>query len=168
MASFKILLGWELPDELIQVENEKRPMVISKEYSLSLGKKSNLRRDLVAWRGREFSQEELMGFVVEKVLDKGCLLNVVHKQSVDGSRLYANIAGISPLAKSMVLKPRYHKLVHFEIEMGANDVFKALPEWIQKKIQSCEEWIHPPTLDKEEPQPEPTPEAPPEEDEVPF
>src|SRR5262245_22446477 len=46
----KILLQWELPEELI----DGKPYTISKFYRNSLNKKSKLREDLQSWRGRAF------------------------------------------------------------------------------------------------------------------
>lgn len=47
----------ELPTEL-RVFSEKKgeqPLVIDKEYTLSMAEKSNLRKDLKLWRGKEFT-----------------------------------------------------------------------------------------------------------------
>ncbi len=144
LPTFKVLIGWEIPDEMIiNAEKVEMPMIISKEYSLSLGKKSNLRRDLEGWRGREFTGEELKGFQVENILDKTCLLNVIHKTSASGN-VYAVISGISPLPKGVSCKPRVHDMVHFEIEDGKScPAWLKIPQFIQKKIEQCEEWIHP-------------------------
>lgn len=144
-SSFKVLLAWEVPDEVLvnTQTKEERPMVISKEYTLSLGKKANLRRDLEGWRGREFTAEELKGFDVVNVLDKPCMLNVIHKTSGTGN-LYAVITGISALPKGVVCKPRVHDLLHFEIEDGTScPAWAKIPEFIQRKIKECLEWTHP-------------------------
>ena len=144
LPSFKVLLAWEIPDEVVIAQDKtERPMVTSKEYTLSLGKKSNLRRDLEGWRGREFTKEELGGFQVENVLDAPCMLNIIHKTSASGNT-YAVISGISPLPKGVVCKPRVHDLLHFEIEDGKScPAWEKIPEFIRKKIEACEEWIHP-------------------------
>ena len=118
-------------------------MLISKEYSLSLGKKANLRRDLEGWRGREFTADELKGFAVEKVLDKPCMLNVIHKTSASGN-VYAVITGISALPKGVQCKPRVHDLLHYEIEQGKScPQWEKIPEFIRNKIEQCGEWTHP-------------------------
>jgi hypothetical protein len=145
LPTFKVLIGWEIPDEVIIKSDtkEEMPMIISKEYSLSLGKKANLRRDLEGWRGREFTGDELKGFQVENVLDKPCLLNVIHKTSAGGN-VYAVISGISPLPKGVTCKPRVHELVQFEVEQGKScEAWGKIPQFIQKKIEQCEEWLHP-------------------------
>jgi hypothetical protein len=145
LAALKLLLAWEIPDEIIVRSDtkEEKPMIISKEYTQSLGKKANLRRDLEGWRGKEFSTEELSGFAVENVLDKPCMLNVIHKTSSSGN-VYAVITGISALPKGVTCKPRIHDLLHYEIEQGKScEQWEKMPEFIRKKIETCEEWTNP-------------------------
>lgn len=161
--TFKVLLLFELPHERLQSqEYGEKPMTISKEYSLSLGKKSNLRKHLDSWRGRSFSEEELKGFEVSNVVGAACQITVVHSTSGNGNT-YAKIESITGLAKGMSCPPQEHASIKYELEHGKNDVFKNLPEWIQKKIESCEEW-----------KPQEAASAPaetvqqPEEDDVPF
>lgn len=149
-ATFKILLIWELPDELLP---NGQAMTVSKEMSCSLSEKANLRHMLESWRGRAFTREELAGFDVAQVIDVPCLLNVIHKQSAKG-RTYADVVAASKLPKNMAAKPRVNDLVHYEIEDGANDVFKALPEFIRKKIASSAEWIESPRKTVEKPAPD--------------
>jgi len=167
LPSFKVLMAWEIPDEVIvnTQTKEQKPMLISKEYSLSLGKKANLRRDLEGWRGREFTADELKGFQVEKVLDKPCMLNVIHKTSASGN-VYAVITGISALPKGVQCGPRVHELLHYEIEQGKScPQWEKIPEFIRKKIELCGEWTHPAVSETTE---EPETETEPEGDTVPF
>ncbi len=95
----KIDIAWEI-DELR--EDGKR-FVVYKRYTLSLDDRSNLRRDLQAWRGKPFTFEELSGFDVETVKGANCLVNVLHNivKSEDGTRTYANVMSVSPLVKGM-------------------------------------------------------------------
>lgn len=168
--TYKVMLTWEVPDEPIKgADGVEMPMTISKEYTLSLGKKSNLRKDLEGWRGREFTKEELEGFAVEKVLDQTCMLSVIHKQSSKGST-YAAITAISRLPKGAVCAPRKHDLTDYEIEWGKDNRFTKLPEWIRKKIEQCEEWVHPAIDQEQEPIEAREGQAPAqvEEDDVPF
>jgi len=137
--SSKMMLTFEVPGELVD-NDEKTPMTISKEYTVSLSEKANLRKDLNSWRGRPFTKDELNGFAVEKVLGCACMLSVIHEESNKGST-YAKIVGISAVPKGVTVPAQHHKNVHFEIEMGRDSAtFKALPEWIQRKITACEEW----------------------------
>lgn len=164
--SFKVMLMFEVPGETIEIDGTTTPMTIQKEYTLSLSEKANLRHDLQSWRGRDFNAKELEGFAVEKVLGQPCLLSVIHKISAK-KKTYAHIASISGLPKGVQCPPQFHKLVRFEIDDGMHETFKALPEWIQKKIAACEEWVHPAASKPSEPEWEPEPETQ-DQPEVPF
>ena len=54
--------------------NDGKPFVVSKIYTASLFESAALRKDLVSWRGRQFSDKELAGFDIDKLL--GCTANV--------------------------------------------------------------------------------------------
>lgn len=169
-ASFKVMLMFEVPGEPIQIDGKLAPMTIQKEYSLSLSEKANLRRDLQGWRGKEFTAKELEGFAVEKVCGIACMLSVIHKTTA-AKKTYASISAIAGLPRGVQCPPQWHKTIKFEIEQGENETFKALPEWIRKKISACDEWLHPAAA--ESPQTDPDPEPAPEDDsgesdDVPF
>ena len=138
----KLRLTWELPNELhvFKEENGEEPFVVGKEYTLNLGDKSNLRKDLESWRGRPFTAEELEGFDVSKLLGAACMLNIIHKNKKDGSGVFANIAGISPMMKGVKCPPAILALLCYDVTMGKNDVYAKIPEWLRKKIDQCENW----------------------------
>lgn len=141
-SSFKVMLMFEVPGETIEIDGKPAPMVIQKEYTLSLSEKANLRHDLESWRGRTFTRQELDGFDVVKVLGQPCMLSVIHKTTAK-NKIYGAISGISGIPKGVTAMPAWHKPVSYEIEQGNDAIYKALPEWIQKKIAQCEEWTAP-------------------------
>ena len=118
----KGLVVWEL-DETIKDESSEyfgKRLLVQKEYTLSLNEKATLRADLEAWRGREFTEEELQGFDIEKLLTVQCQLNIVHKTSKSGN-VYAKVVGIAPAGKDApILVPEL-----------ADDW---CPDWIKQKI----------------------------------
>lgn len=91
----KVKIVWQINEPM---ENGNRFSVQSR-YTASLNEKATLRRDLEAWRGRPFSEEELKGFDIEKLLGANCLLSVVHVEK--GDQVYANVKSIAPLMKGM-------------------------------------------------------------------
>lgn len=157
--SFKIMLMWEVPSERVQIDGKDTPMTISKEYTLSLGKKANLRRDLESWRGKAFSEDELKGFEVAKIVGQPCLLSVTHKPKKAGGGSYAAIQTVTKPAKGMTCDPQVHQSIVYEVEHGRSEVFTKLPEWVRKKIEVCEEWTNPPVDKEEAPAPEPEEDA---------
>lgn len=157
----KLVINWELPHERIQYDGKDAPMVLSKIYSLSLNKKASLRKDLVAWRGRDFTAAELEGFELKAILGKACQVTVTHNE--EGRAKVDSVVG---LPKGMNPGEPANPLVEYSIDEGKNRTLDALPEWLRKMCNACLEWQG----TKEtvsEPDPIPSGEEPPPED-VPF
>lgn len=94
----KVSVWWQLDEER---PDKAERYVIRKWYTLSLNEKSSLTKDLVAWRGKPFTAEELDGFDLEKLIGVPALVTVVHKPAADGSTTYANVAGVASPPKGM-------------------------------------------------------------------
>ena len=100
----KVRIGWELPLELkvFSEERGEQPLVISKEFTLSLHEKSNLRATLKSWRGKDFTEKEAESFDITKLLGVQCMLNIIHKPGTkDPGKVYEQIAGITPMPKGV-------------------------------------------------------------------
>lgn len=161
--SFKIMLMFELPNEMVDTEQGAKPMVISKEYSLSLGAKATLTQHLTSWRGRAFTPEEMKGFEVSNVVGAACQITIQHKTSSTGN-VRGDITAITGLPKGMKAPDQWHPSIKYEIEDGKNEVYQSLPEWVRNKIAACEEWQ--PSMVKKAVAPEPPSEG--DDNEVPF
>lgn len=88
----KVLLVWQI--EQVNEDTGKR-FDVRNFYTLSLSEKANLRRDLECWRGRKFTEDELAGFDLEKLLGANCQLQIVHNLGDEG-KTYANVQAIVP------------------------------------------------------------------------
>ena len=88
----KVELRWQT-----EMENEetRRRFQLRKWYTLSLHEKAALRKDLECWRGRKFTEDELKGFDLEKLIAANCQLQVIHNITDDG-KTYDNIQAIVP------------------------------------------------------------------------
>lgn len=152
----RVRLAWELCDEVME---DGRPFSVSKEYTLSLNEKANLRHDLEAWRNRPFTDEELEGFDVFAVLGAPCMVQVVHQKRRSGEGAYEKVAAVTSVPKGTAKRKAVNSLMRFSLEEdGAEAAFAALPEWLQKRIN-----IDLPAA------PESEPEAPPfDDDDIPF
>ena len=146
--SRKVLLIWELPHERGDFKNkdtghvENLPRAISKEYTLSTGPKSNLRRDLESWRGKPFTPQEAEEFEVGVLVEKNCQLNVSHKPSRDGSKIYANVISVVPLGKGQTKLGTENPPLVWDLPKEGPITFPPqMPEWIQNKIKASEEYI---------------------------
>lgn len=139
-----VRLQWELPDEMEDFGNGKpEPRVIGKKYTHSLGggsKPSALRGHLEAWRGRPFTQEELAGFDVSKLIGVPCILTVTNEPKQDGQGHYAAVAAVGKLMKGQVCPPAITKPVLYHVDELNGGAFPSLPEWLQKEIQGSDEW----------------------------
>ena len=84
----KVLLTFELPHERMDFEKDgvttNQPRVSSKEYTLSIGDKANLKRDLVSWRGREFTPEEKESFDISVLAGNNLRQHHQHQSSLKG------------------------------------------------------------------------------------
>ena len=66
----KVLLGWELDAD--PPRDDGAPHTAWRRFTLSLHQKAGLRAVLEAWRGKNFTGEELAGFDLATVAGKGC------------------------------------------------------------------------------------------------
>ena len=77
----KVIVSWELAEKMPDGDFAGMPFMVSRYYTLSLNEKSNMRKDLESWRGRAFSEEELKGFDIEKLVGANCFLNLVRNEN---------------------------------------------------------------------------------------
>jgi len=145
----KIVVCFEIPSERITIKDQDLPRGISKRYTLSLNEKSSLRKDLQSWRGKPFTQEELNGFDVSKVIGSNCLISVLHSDRAGA--IYADISGISALPRQMASvrpenQPLYFNLIEaidLAKKTGNTDVNwpSELPAWVQKICSQADEYL---------------------------
>ena len=132
----KVLIGWELPDETIEIDGEQKPRVLSKRYTANLSEKSNLRKDLASWRGRDFTPEELKAFDLKNIVGASCLLTVIHSKS--GEKTYANIQSVVKLPKGMAKQALSEPPVVFDLDTDPLERVDDMPQWIAELIKKSE------------------------------
>lgn len=128
----QILINWETAN----LSSEGKPLSVGNKYTLSLDEKANLRKALEAWRGRKFTEKELAGFDVSKLLSAPALLNIVH--SDDGK--YANIASIMPLPGGMSAPELSIAPVLFSLNDFDQEIFDSLSDGLKAIIQKSPEY----------------------------
>lgn len=132
----KFMMIWTIIGEEVEINGEKQPRTISKEYSFSLNEKSTLRKDLQAWRGKPFSEEELQGFNILAVLNKACQLQIILEEK--NNKKYNNIAGIMSLPKNSNV-PILEDTYYFDMENAETwENYCKIPNWIQEKVKKAE------------------------------
>jgi len=144
-SSTKVLIQWELPDCLIEVERDGMkkmlPRAQSATYTLSLNEKATLRKVLESWRGKAFTVEELEGFDISKVVGAPCLLNVIQAENKKGE-LFNKISTVSKLPRGLACPPQVNPTTLFDITDPAQDLadMEKLPEWIRETIKKSDEY----------------------------
>lgn len=134
-ASHKIRVYWELPTEAMK---DGRPFAISKRYTLSWSEKSILRKDIQAWRGKEFVGDEAMRFDITRIVGQCCMVNVVHNDQ--GGSTYANVAAIVALPKGATCPPAVNTPMIFDLNKFDRAMFDSLPENLRKTISESHEY----------------------------
>lgn len=144
----KLRIGWELFGEdengeplTIDVDGKTMPLTITKGYTVSLHEKSGLRRDLAAWRGKDFTDDEAKGFDVSKLIGAYCMVNVTTSES--NGKTYSNVAGLTPLPGALKnAKPApVHDNVKFDLDAPDMKVFATFHEKLQEAIKRSPEWF---------------------------
>ena len=103
--------------------------------------KTKLRQFIVQWFGKDFQDEAAaQAFDFSKLLGQLAVLTVAHKPKNDGN-MKNDIADIYlPTPEQRASSGTgYNKRICYEISMGQNEVFKELPEFLQKKIMESDE-----------------------------
>jgi hypothetical protein len=121
--------------------SEGKPLIQSKEYTMSLGEKANLRRDLEAWRGKAFSEDELKGFNLANVLGQFCMVNISHREK--GDMTYADLKGVSAVPniyKKAGLPEGINSTLMFSLDKFDEQVFESLSESIKDTIRKSPEY----------------------------
>lgn len=143
----KIRIGWELFGEdesgeplTVDVDGKQMPMTINKSYTVSLHEKASLRKDLAAWRGKDFTDEEAKSFDVSKLMGAYCMINVVTSET--NGKTYSNIAGLTPLPGALKnAKPAaVHAHIVFDLDKPDMNIFNNFHEKLQEAIKRSPEY----------------------------
>ena len=143
----KIRISWELfgdDDEgnplTIAVDGKEMPLTITKSYTVSLHEKATLRKELAAWRGKDFTEEEAKSFDVSKLVGAYCMINVVTSET--NGKIYSNVGGITPLPGALKnAKPAaVHANVLFNLDEPNMTVFATFYDKLQETIRKSPEW----------------------------
>jgi len=143
-AMKKIIIGWELHGDDAEgnplLTEDGRPLVVSRKFTPSLADKAALRAFLVAWRGKQFTNDELMGFSLKNIIGAWCMINISHEDR-DG-KTYANISAILPAPKGQQIVAKTVPTTFTVAQLESVEDLKVaeLPEWLEKKVVASEEY----------------------------
>lgn len=137
----KVRITWELPTELkvFKEGEEEKPYSISKEFTLSMYEKANLRKFLEGWRGKGFTESEAEAFDITVLIGKACMVSVIHKTSKNG-KVYADISSVTTIPKGLVVPPQINESFEFSFEDFNEEKLATLPDWLKEKITTSQEY----------------------------
>ena len=98
-AQHKLVIIWELDAVHKEGEFIGQRFITWKMYTSSLNEQANLSKDLEAWRGKVFTQEQRDGFELDVLLNVNCNLNMVQSEKRPDGRTFVNVNGITGLHK---------------------------------------------------------------------
>lgn len=131
----KVMIVWNIVGETVTVNDEEMPRVMSKEYTMSLGEKSTLRKDLEAWRGRPFSTDELNGFDLTNILNVPCQLQI--NQQEKNGKTFVTIAAIMAIPKGMKVEEIDNAYFFDTYDSNTWENYDKIPNWIKEKIKKA-------------------------------
>lgn len=132
----QVLITWELPNtKMTEGDQAGKPFIISKFYTASLGEKANLRKDLVNWRGREFTPAELLGFDLKDILGKACMLGITANDKGK-----SRVTAVMALPRGSEVPEQINKSIHFDLDNFDLETFEALPKGIKAMIEKSPEF----------------------------
>jgi len=136
----KLQITWELPTEtnVFKEGEEAKPFVISREYTHSMGPKSNLRPTVESIIGTKLSDDEAYAFDHDELLGIACQITVSHHETESG--VWEKVTGVSPLLKGVVCPPQVNPSKILSFEKWDNELFEKLPKFIKDKIISSKEY----------------------------
>jgi hypothetical protein len=134
--SRKCILQFEFP-ELPALDS--RPRIMSRHFTMSLNAKAKLRTFLETWRGRKFTEAELAGFDLEKLLGAPCQLQVMHTIKEDG-RTSANITTAIPAPKGVRPVASIKPYLFTVDSLTAPVLPESMQQWVQDLVKTSREW----------------------------
>ena len=143
----KVMFGWEIHGEddngAPLLTEEGKPMAVFKNYTLSWNEAATLRKDLQAWRGTPWTDKEAARFDLKNVLGQWCMLNVLHRPGNKDGKMFANVAGISPVPgflKKQGLPEGHNELQMFRLGDPDWELFETFSKGLKAKIESSPEY----------------------------
>ena len=94
----------------------------------------------MAYLVKPFTKAELLRFELRNILDACCFLNLVESPPDRNGNVWINVESAIPLPRGVACEPRHNDLIDFSIADIDTPLFKALWPWVQKIIQSSQEY----------------------------
>lgn len=138
-SSHRVLIGWELCNEH---NDDGKPILVWKEYTVSLFEQAHLYKDLISWRGKPFSEKELEAFDLQNILGKPCQLQIIHEKGkgLNSKNTYARVERIMACTKGQEIPKQVNDTVCYDVDNHDQQVFETFSERNQERIKNSAEW----------------------------
>ena len=134
--SNKVKFVWALPGETIEIDGKTEERQLSKEFSVSVSKKSALRGFLQSWNGKSYQDEEFSELDLFDMIGKACQLQVVLNDTGE----YSNVENLMPIPKGMQAPASKTAFFSWDMDKWDDAAFEKLPGWTQEQIKKSTQY----------------------------
>ena len=157
----RVCISFEITDAIDPIDNKTdmedgRPYGVSKTYTAAVHEAAALRKHLESWRGKSFTDDELAGFDISKLLGCTARIEIGHTEAT------AEHAGGNPKILNLqrpdggvTQVPTKNEMQSFDMDVYCDefncnssdktkamcDIFEILPVWQQEDIQESFEYL---------------------------
>lgn len=134
--SNKVKIIWELVGETVEIDGKQEPRQLSKEFTVSTSKKSNLWGFISSWNGRSYTDEEFGELDLFDQIGRACQLQVVLNDTGE----YANVDNLMALPKGVPAPTSTTPPIRWDMDHWDDNVFEGLPMWAQEQIKKSTQY----------------------------
>lgn len=134
----QLILMFDFPTETVEIDGQQNPRCLSLKLTKSVHEKSALRKHLIAWRGRDFTEDELKDFELSRLLGVSANITVIQKDY--NGKTYSNISAIGKPMKGTEQKAT--RKIYFDMQdTETYGAIEELPDWMVCLINKSAEAI---------------------------
>lgn len=132
----QVTFVFEIPAKTIEVNGKMEPRQLSTTLNIARSANGKLRKFLSSWTGIAFTDTSFGDFDTDTLLGSAAMIHVVLNDTGE----YSNIDSIMKLPEGMPAPTTKTRLMAFDIDEWDQEVFDALPEWVQEKIKKSTQY----------------------------
>lgn len=132
----QLVLGFDIPSETVEVDGEQKPRQLSRRFTFSYTKKSNLFKTLSGWLGIT-SEDEIADFDLFELAGKGCQVQVTANENNKN-----NVNALLALPRGVPAPTSSNPIVTYDVDEDGFEGHRwdALPEWIRNAVMQSEQY----------------------------
>lgn len=132
----QLVLGFDIPSETVEIDGEQKPRQLSRRFTFSYTKKSNLFKTLSGWLGIT-SEDEIADFDLFELAGKGCQVQVAVNENNKN-----NVNALLALPRGVPAPVSSNPIVTYDVDEDGfeGQRWDALPEWIRNAVMQSEQY----------------------------